>query len=484
MIPCNIHTMDKRNTDNHLADTRHHWVPNIRSMAGPVYLAIADAIAADMHAGILLPGTRLPAQRALANALGIDFTTVSRAYALAREKGLVDARVGQGTFVRHSLLSNDSAASAGLVDMSMNLPPRIEDPTLSNRIWVGIANLQQADGTDLLSRYQDPAGTQRDRAAGAAWLGRRLGPLAIDRILVAPGAQGAITALLSSLTSPGDIVATEALTYPGFLASAASLKLNVLALAMDEAGLIPASLEQLCRTESIKILYCNPTMQNPTGTTLSLERRQQLVSIAEKYGVWIIEDDAYGALATIPTPTLASLAPEHVFHISTLAKCLSPALRIAYLVAPTASMQRQLSSAIRSLALMASPLTASIATHWIEDGTAEQIRSAIRSEAQTRSAIASKILNLTSGRQPEAFHAWLKLEAPWSAREFIAHLRSSGIAAVASDAFAAGQARSSSPIQAIRLGLGAPRSRENLEASLQTIANLLKESPAASELIV
>src|SRR5690554_3098114 len=137
------------------AEADELWLPKINRRAGPLYIVIADAIAADIRAGKLLPGQRLPPQRALAIKLKIDFTTVSRAYALAREKGLVDARVGQGTFVLRKVLPDDTEPS--VVDMSMNLPPPINDAALSGRIWTGIADLQQEGGTELLSRYQDPA---------------------------------------------------------------------------------------------------------------------------------------------------------------------------------------------------------------------------------------------------------------------------------------------------------------------------------------
>src|ERR1700744_3835623 len=89
------------------------WKPVLGKGGGPLYLAVADALAADIAAGRLSAGTRLPAQRALADALGIDFTTVSRAYAEARRRGLVDAFVGQGTFVRRRPASSAAAPAGG-----------------------------------------------------------------------------------------------------------------------------------------------------------------------------------------------------------------------------------------------------------------------------------------------------------------------------------------------------------------------------------
>lgn len=160
------------------------WVPALGRAGGPLYLAIADEIAADIAAGRLEDGVRLPPQRALAAALGIDFTTVSRAYNEARRRGLVEGRVGQGTYVtarRRSAVRPSSGGLAGgllgsLVDMSMNLPPLFDDPALSEKMWADVAALDQR-GPELLMRYQPVGGAERDRAAGAAWLKPRLGDL-------------------------------------------------------------------------------------------------------------------------------------------------------------------------------------------------------------------------------------------------------------------------------------------------------------------
>nr|QQZ51497.1 GntR family transcriptional regulator [Phenylobacterium glaciei] len=134
-----------------------------------------------MAAGRLAPGGRLPPQRTLAQRLGIDFTTVSRAYAEARRRGLVEGRVGQGTYVR----ARADGAAAGPVDLSMNLPPHFEDAALTARMWREAGELQ-ATGLDLLLRYQEAGGALADREAGALWLKDRLPGLDPDRVTVCP----------------------------------------------------------------------------------------------------------------------------------------------------------------------------------------------------------------------------------------------------------------------------------------------------------
>ncbi len=209
-------------------------------------------------------------------------------------------------------------------------------------------------------------------------------------------------------------------------------------------------------------------------------RRHALIAVARRYGVPIIEDDAYGALPRAPLPPLAALAPELVFHIAGLAKCLSPALRIAYLAVPDGRHASRITAALRASALMVSPLSAAIASRWIETGIADEVLAAIREETRARQAIAAELLPAEAIRtDAEGFHLWLSLSEPWTRGEFVERLRSSGVGAVASDAFALGRAP-----QAVRLGLGAATSREELRRGLRIVADVLEQSPAMSSMVV
>src|SRR5215475_13081262 len=149
------------------------WMPNLASSGKPRYLAIADAIAEDIRSGRLAPSDRLPPQRKLARRLDIDFTTVARGYVEAQRRGLVESRIGQGTFVRTTAKRRHGpmARHPEIVDLSMNLPPEPDDPDLLDRMQDGL----EAVGRDLvyLLRYQGFGGTQPDKDAAAMWLGRR-----------------------------------------------------------------------------------------------------------------------------------------------------------------------------------------------------------------------------------------------------------------------------------------------------------------------
>ena len=351
---------------------RHPGCPPSGRDGGPLYLAIADAIAADIAAGRLQPGTRLPPQRALAEALGIDFTTVTRAYAEAGKRGLVEGRVGHGTYVR--LRQKQAAPAPGrAVDISMNLPPRFEDAALNARMQAGIEEVSR-EGLDLLLAYQDPGGADWDRTAGAQWLAAPICPVSRRTASPSVPAPRARWWRCSRFWRSG--ATRSAWKHWPIRASWRWRRIWAFMCSRwrwTRTALLPDSFEAACKAHRPKALYCTPTFHNPTTATIPLARRRAWSKSPADHGVAIIEDDAYGALPRAPVAPLAALAPDCVYHIAGLSKCLSPALRIAYLVLPDARIRARAADAIRAFAGMASPLSAAIVTRWMEEGTAAAI---------------------------------------------------------------------------------------------------------------
>ena len=474
------------------------WQPDLTNRAKPVYLAIADALADDIAAGRLAAGQRLPPQRLLADRLGVDLTTVSRAYSEARRRGLLDARVGQGTFVsaRNTAPNSPpveaaptrptSAAPAAVIDMTMNQPPLPDAPDLLERVRQGLAQAMQRLDPQALLRYPETGAgfrsAEEDRAAGAGWLAKRLSNLDDPgRIVVCPGTQSALLALLCMLTRPGDIVCTEALTYPGFKAIARQLGLRVVGVAMDGDGLDPDALRAAVAAHAPKALYCTPTLHNPTTATLPAERRAAIAAIARDHNIPIIEDDIYGVLPQDAPPPIAALAPDVTFHVVGLAKCVAPGLRITYVAAPDSRQAMRLAAAQRATILGTPPVPAAIATQWITDGTADALLTALRAEAAARQGMARDLLPpATATAHAQGFHLWLSLPPAWTRGEFAAYLRSHGIAAAVSDTFlTAGTAP-----EALRICLGAPIGRADCRRMLETLADALDQSPALAGIVI
>ncbi len=454
------------------------WRPALASAGGPIYLAVADHLAADIAAGRLGAGERLPTHRDLAKALGVNLSTITRAYGEAERRGLVEATVGRGTFVR----LRPPAAPAGTapaIDLSMNLPPLPE--ALGDHVAAGMAALRQRPDFRAALTYVAAAGGEEARAAGSTWLAPRFGALPTNRVLVTAGAQGALLAVLTSFARSGDVVLTEALTYPGFRALAAQFGVRLAGVAVDGQGLVPDALDEACARTGARMLYCIPTIHNPTTATMPLRRRQAVLAVARRRGLSVIEDDAYGVLARDAPPPLAALAPDIVFHVSSLAKCIAPGLRIAYLVAPDQGAALRLEAAVRAATHMTPPLMASLAAQWIADGTASAVVAAIRREAAARQRIARDLLPAGhAAAHPEGHHVWLTLPPAWNRAAFDAYLRQLGLAVVPSDAFAV----SASPPEAVRLSLGAAADQARLRRALELVADALGRSPAFLSTVV
>src|SRR6201996_3064987 len=147
------------------------WVPTLSEWQGPMFLRIVDALAADIAAGRLVRGQRLPTHRSLAAALDLDLPTITRAYGEARRRGLLEARVGQGTFVSETTARAAADLPAPLnIDLSMNLPPPPGGANLDLRIAQGLSAIRAEAGFSAYLGYSRPGGSAQEREAAAAWL--------------------------------------------------------------------------------------------------------------------------------------------------------------------------------------------------------------------------------------------------------------------------------------------------------------------------
>ncbi|MFC5067026.1 PLP-dependent aminotransferase family protein [Flaviflagellibacter deserti] len=458
------------------------WVPDLESLPGPKYLAISSALAGDIRTGKLRPGDRLPPQRDLAKALGVDLTTVTRAYAVARRDGLIEANSRRGSFVKEAAPiaapGKTNSLPAPVIDLGMNMPPVPRDLPLGEMLAEAMA--QVLHGPDAAARlhYQARGGAIVDRAAGATWLSARIPHASEDRVLVAGGAQQALWSVCRLLLNPGDVLLTGAVIYPGMKWIAEQLKVKIVPIA-DEFGYLDLErLRQVCLQDKPKALYTVPTMDNPTTRTLSDTVRKKLADLAVRHRFWIIEDDAYGALPSAPLQPIAAHTPDRTWHIASLSKAVSPALRVAYVLAPSVVGALMLEGELHGGSVMAPPINAGIASTWILEGTLGKITAAVRAESARRQAVLIAALgekNLQA--DPEGHHAWLSLPKGWTGRDFSDAARRVGVAAVAGETFAVG----SDPVEAVRLSIGAFAREEDVAKGARLLAALLLGGSGAVE---
>jgi len=447
------------------------WLPDISGTL-KTYLTICQALEDSVQNGSLRPGDRLPTHRQLAEALGVSLGTVTRGYAVARSRGLIEGVTGRGTFVAQpgNTVGADPVAEETALDASW--PLYAFDPDLST----ALRDIAADRSCRHLLRYQPNAGMHSHRLAGANWIAR-LGLHANEEdVSVCAGTQHALTVLLTALAEPGETILTDSLTYPGLKSIARLLRLNVVGVQNDRNGLVPDAFDTACRLRNARVLYCIPTFHNPTATTLAEERRRDIASIAERNGVHIIEDAVHQALAPDAPAPMAVHAPEHTFFVASLSKVLAGGLRVAYVVSPP-GWQERVSRGIWATNWMAAPLCAEVARRWIEDGTAVATAAAKRTEAGERVVLALDKLGrfgLVTGRY--SYHAWLPLPSKWESNAFANEARRLGTPVTGADAFAVGPESAPS---AVRLSLSAPHTRDGLERALTTIALMLEGEPSA-----
>lgn len=458
-----------------------HWIARLRNSGLPAYQLIPELIAEDLQQGRLAPRERLPPLRELALTLQLNYTTVVRGFAAARERGLIASRPGMGSYVRGSFIGLPLRAGTG-AEMTMNMPPEIEDHPAMQALQHSAAEAITAATLHDLMRYQDFGGTAHDRDLAARWLAQWVPEASADRVLVAPGIHSVLLALVSMLVKPGQSLCVESLVYPGMKAIAAQLGTQLHPLTMDERGLVPEEFEAACKSTPVGALYLCPNLHNPTTATLPMRRREQLADIALRYSVPIIEDDAYGMLPAATPPALADYAGALTYYISGLSKWLGAGVRVAYVLAPTHAAQRRLAGALRATTVMASPFVNAVVSHWLERGHGNEVLAAVRTECSWRSALMRERLGALGIRtQPQGFHGWLPLPGGdghgSSATQIASALRELGVAAVAAAAFSTDR----QPPEGLRLCLGGGLTRDDCGRALQAVAAALGGSEAGRE---
>ena len=444
------------------------WTRTFADNGGPRYLQIVDFIEQAISDERLKAGDRLPPQRLLAEHLGVDLTTVTRSYTEARRRNLLEARGPAGTFI-----ASPRVDLTQLVDLSMNIPPPPAGVDLDDLLRQGVSQVLIHSDVDLLMTYHLGGGSSTDRAAGAAWLAPMLGTLDEERVLACPGAQSALAALVLSQTRPGEAVLAEPLSYPGLLSAAVQLGRQVVAVESDADGMRPDALEMMVKKHKARLVYLNPTLQNPTTHTMPPVRRAEIAAVAQRLDLRIIEDDPYWLFSAAAPKPLAYYAPRQVFYVSTLSKCLLPGLRTAYVAMPEGMQQEDVLGALRSFVLMSTPLMTALTTQWIHDGTAAALQEGIRTEAWARQELAHRTLGDSALANAGGIHLWKALPAHWSAADFVQKARMEGLDVVAEDAFRTAGVDGMASRQAhIRISLGRARSRFELVNALRRLNEL------------
>ncbi|WP_232071994.1 PLP-dependent aminotransferase family protein [Paraburkholderia pallida] len=438
---------------------------------------LVKAIALDIESGALASGVRLATQREVAAALGISVQTVTNAYKELERQGLVRCEVGRGSFVSARVTETMSnyildSAEREIVDFST---ARIVHTPDHDNAWREIcATFATLDSQPWIHSFRPIAGFEHHRQAGAAWLASLNMPVKPELLLVTNGAAHGIFLALASTVGPGDTVLCESLTEHGVIGAANVLGFTLKGLEIDEYGIHPEHFEEMCDSERVSALVCTPTFNNPTVSVIPDSRRRAIARIAERYGVYVIEDDVYGALPAKTCTPIASLIPELAFYCTSMTKSVLTGLRTGYLAMPR-RLALRVESVLRVSSWMATSPIAEIATRWIADGTARRLVELQRQRLAARQAMVREVLGeYVLGAHPNALSAWLRVPDYWQAERVVRELRNRQIAVTSPEPFLVGNTPRPN---AVRICVGAEASDAACKSALETIAGVFEQYP-------
>jgi DNA-binding transcriptional MocR family regulator len=416
------------------------------------YKVVVDAFASDIRAGRLPAGTRLPTHRQLAAREGMALVTASRVYVELEAMGLVSGERGRGTFVRDLALPpgqgiDQQSAAADAIDLTFNYPSL---PGQADMLRQALRELATSGELDAVLRYQPHRGRPHDRATVARHLRRSGLAVSADHVLIVNGAQHGLATTMMAACAPGDVVAADALTYPGFKALAHTLRLELAPLPVTGGGPDLDALERLCATRRVRAIYAMPTLHNPLGWVMDAPARARMVEIARRHELLIVEDASYAYLVEQPPPPIAALAPDITVYVSGLSKSVATGLRVGFLSAPE-PLVPALERAIRVTTWNTPALTTAIACRWLDDGTVGRLEAHKRDDARTRQAIArDAFAGLPLVGHPSSYFVWLPLPEGARADRIAGALARQRISVSTAEPFAT----SAHIPQAIRLALG------------------------------
>ncbi|PXW94388.1 GntR family transcriptional regulator [Sphaerotilus hippei] len=443
-------------------------------MAHARYKTLVDTLAADIRGGRLAPGTRLPTHRALAAREGLALVTASRVYAELEAMGLVTGEQGRGTFVRETSLPRGlgidrPAAAPGLTDLGFNHPSL---PGQADLLRSALRELASCGDLEALLRYQPHGGRPHERDAVARHLASRGLALTASQVAIVDGAQHGLATTVMALLQPGDVVAVDALTYPGFKVLAEAHRLELLAIPAAGQGPDLDVLEAGCRRRHVRAVYAMPTLHNPLGWVMEAGRRRQLVEIVRRHGLLLIEDAAYAFLDADPPAPLAALAPEATVYVSGLSKSVATGLRVGFVAAPAPWVSR-IERAIRATTWNTPGVMTAMACRWLDDGTVTRLEAAKRRDARARQRIAAEVFaGFAWMRHPASYFAWLPLAEEVRADQVAMTLLREGILVSTAEPYAS----TAQVPHALRLALGSVELHQ-LRPALERVRRVIEAAP-------
>jgi DNA-binding transcriptional MocR family regulator len=345
----------------------------------PLHDQICQYFIDRISSNMIREGEKLPSVRQLSKELGVSLVTVQKAYQQLQQKGYVESFQGKGVFVKslkqqQNIYNSDTnwqmlipdyvpraqslSISQPLRNIRYNLATACIDESILPISWIKKVTMQVIEQYSyLLGQYSSANGDSEFRKAVSNYLVSKKLHIPPEHILAVSGAQQGIELVAKTFIGPNDIVLMEAPTYPGSIDIFKARGAQIISIPLEQDGIDTKMLLKICDQYHPKLLYINPTFQNPTGTTLSMKKRKELIDIAESYHFLILEDDPWSELyfQEPPPPPIKSFDRYgHVIYLKGFSKFLSPACRIGALVTEGRLLEKLI--AAKSICDLGSPL--------------------------------------------------------------------------------------------------------------------------------
>jgi DNA-binding transcriptional MocR family regulator len=290
------------------------------------------------------------------------------------------------------------------------------------------------------------------------------------QVVIVSGAQHGLATTVMAMLQPGDVVAADELTYPGFKIVAEAHSLELVPIPVKEQRPALDVLERICKSRHVRAVYTMPTLHNPLGWSLDLQQREQLAEIARRHELLIIEDAAYAFLAENAPPPLFAFAPERTLYVSGLSKSVATGLRVGFIASSLDRVSR-LERTIRATTWNTPGIMTAIACGWLEDGTVSKLETRKRRDARVRQTLARKVLSgLRCVGHSSSYFLWLPLPEDVRADQIAMKLMQENISVSTAEPFAT----SKNVPHAIRLALGSVE-LGTLRDALKTVKRTIEE---------
>ena len=391
--------------------------------------------------------------------------------------------MGRGTFVAargpalgarqpmHVEIPPERLMRSDLVDLRSPQLPEVGQTEALREAMIRVAGRLSSDWLAYPSLRRD--GPMRE--AMASWISDRdLGPVVAEDIVPTSGGQHSINLVLQCcLRGERPVVLTEELSYPGFRHGIRLNRAEAVAVRLDGEGMRADQLDAACRRTGARLVVVTPEAQNPTTIRMSPDRRKEIIAIARRHDIQILEDDCYSAPST-NLPSLRAMAPERVWHVTSFSKTISAGLRAGMIVAPEGMGEAARLAAQHAFFGLSQPVS-DIVQELVRSGRARELRDAANAVYARRLQLAGEALGRYGPQmQPGLSFLWLPMPQGWRASTFTREAEAEGVLVRSADEYALVDGHAPN---AVRIAIAGDVPEVRFTAAVAKLARVLDSPP-------